>query len=581
MAFNNLLLVFIVLGIATLSCTSIATANANTLNENSRLRHNSQQQRRGKVRHNNKQIPVNDDPTKFKHAPIAWNIPPKVIPGQGIDFVIKGKGIERNDHVGTEVKRHTPYAELYLLCPTNSCLRERRTLISAKDPVETKFVGLSDYECFNAKEGTVSLPYHPRKQDHGDAPAGLHRWSCLSKENCKNIYTTWIEQTGEETLCDKLLKQLNDELHRETKLDPFESWFIGDLGVSEHKVANHSDAVQAYEDAVLHQKNACLKKSHWEHVAGPLLSIEAYADAAHIKANNAEKVLSAAKERLNNAQMGKLGKGEQWYISRGMNVEGLEKMIHRALAAKKVADARWGKFEMQAEKADVAGPGIFRNLRHARRECNAARNATRDALLVKDQALETLRKAEGTMLEKMKIKIQPLLDKIKKTETQCTGFSKKAEAAHSAYHRCRLGDPKYTRYLKNATSKDMFDDESPMVKKGEEKSKAEAEKENVDASGPEGEKEKKGRKIFEGGEDITGGSTGVTGGIGKKQDSKLMSLFKNQEPHLDLISEGKELQENGMDQTFESIDETTKKETKKFTNLPDKATTYQKHPTLL
>merc|ERR1711965_936319 len=113
------------------------------------------------------------------------------------------------------------------------------------------------------------------------------------------------------------------------------------------------------------------------------------------------------------------------------------------------------------------------------------------------------------------------------------------------------GDPKYTRYLKNSTSKDMFDDESSMVKKGEEKSKAEAEKENVDASGPEGEKEKKGRKIFEGGEDITGG---LTGGIGKKQDSKLMSLFKNQEPHLDLISEGKALQENGMDQTFESID---------------------------
>ena len=37
MAFNNLLLVFIVLGIATLSCTSIATANANTLNENSNI----------------------------------------------------------------------------------------------------------------------------------------------------------------------------------------------------------------------------------------------------------------------------------------------------------------------------------------------------------------------------------------------------------------------------------------------------------------------------------------------------------------------------------------------------------------
>ena len=81
-----------------------------------------------------------------------------------------------------------------------------------------------------------------------------------------------------------------------------------------------------------------------------------------------------------------------------------------------------------------------------------------------------------------------------------------------------------------------------------------------------GKKRKKGRKIFEGGEDITGstGSTGVTGGIGKKQDSKLMGLFKNQEPHLDLISEGKELQENGMDQTFESIDETTKKRNKEI-----------------
>ena len=86
----------------------------------------------------------------------------------------------------------------------------------------------------------------------------------------------------------------------------------------------------------------------------------------------------------------------------------------------------------------------------------------------------------------------------------------------------------------------------------------------------EGEKEKKGRKIFEGGEDITGSTGGVTGGIGKKQDSKLMALFKNQEPHLDLISEGKELQENGMDQTFESIDETTKKETKKFFQNTDR-----------
>ena len=158
-------------------------------------------------------------------------------------------------------------------------------------------------------------------------------------------------------------------------MDPFESWFIGDLGVSEHKVANQSDAVQAYEDAMLHQK-VCLEKITGN-ILGPLLSIEAYADAAHIKANKAEKVLSAAKEGEQRAN-GQVGR-EQWYISRGMNVEGLEKMIHRALAAKKVADARWEKFEMQAEKADVAGPGIFRNLRHARR--NAMLHAMQHAML--------------------------------------------------------------------------------------------------------------------------------------------------------------------------------------------------------
>ena len=46
--------------------------------------------------------------------------------------------------------------------------------MSAKDPVETKFVTLADYECFNAKDGTVSQPYNPEKKDHGEAPL----WPC-------------------------------------------------------------------------------------------------------------------------------------------------------------------------------------------------------------------------------------------------------------------------------------------------------------------------------------------------------------------------------------------------------------------
>jgi len=534
--------------------------------QDSMLRHGST---RRHMKRNSLNAPDKNDPDKFKKAEPSLGIPPKTVPGQGIDFVVKGKGIEKNDNVGTTVKRHTPYAELYLLCPTHSCLRERRTLVSAKDPVDTKFVTLADYECFNAKEGTVSQPYHPQRKDKGEAPAGFHRWSCLSKAKCSNVYAKWIEQTGEETLCDKLLNSLNEEMHKATKLDPFESWFVGDLGVSQNKVSNHSQAVQAYEDAMEHQKTVCLKKSHWEHVAGPLLSIEAYADAAHIKANNADKTLSAAKERLTNAHMGKLGKGEQWYVSRGVSVEGLEKMIHRALAAKKTAHERWGKFEMQAEKADVAGPGIFRSLRHARRECNAARNATRDAMVAKTEALETLRKAEGKLLDQMKGKLQPLLDKIKKTETQCSSFSKEAEKAHSAYHRCRLGDPNYITYLgKNTSNQDMMDDESGLVKKGEEKSKHAAEQESEDASGPEGEKEKKGRKIF----DMAISATGL-GKTGGSEVKNLKELFKKTMPtqHLDLIGEGKELEEKGMDTTNESVNKTSTKEEKIFTKLPNKA----------
>ena len=120
----------------------------------------------------------------FRKAKLDLGVPPKTIPGEGFDFFKKTKGLEQPDHFGTEVQRHTPYAELYLLCPTHSCLRERRTLVSAKDPVETKFVTLADYECFNAKDGTISQPYHPAKKDHGEAPR-LHRWSCHSKFDCK------------------------------------------------------------------------------------------------------------------------------------------------------------------------------------------------------------------------------------------------------------------------------------------------------------------------------------------------------------------------------------------------------------
>ena len=38
----------------------------------------------------------------------------------------------------------------------------------------------------------------------------------------------------------------------------------------------------------------------------------------------------------------------------------MEKQVKRALKAKKSAEERWGKFEMQAEKAETAGPSILR-----------------------------------------------------------------------------------------------------------------------------------------------------------------------------------------------------------------------------
>ena len=551
---------------------SVALATAS---QSGMLRANSNKGREG---------PQQSGKEPFKRAKLDLGVPPKTIPGEGFDFFKKANGLEKPDHFGVNVQRHTPYAELYLLCPTHSCLRERRTLVSAKDPVETKFVTLADYECFNAKDGTVSQPYNPEKKDHGEAPAGLHRWSCHSKFDCKAPRKTWIFATAAEGLCDQKLKELNDGLHKLAKLDPFESWFVGDLGVSETKVENHTAAVKAYEDAMHHQKEVCLSKSHWEHVAGPLLSIEAYADAAHIKANEAAKTLSAAKERLNNAQMGKLDRGEQWYISRGVDVQGLEKLIHRALAAKKKADERWGKFEMQAEKADVAGPGIFRALRHARKLCNLAKNQTRDALAAKDEALEKLRVAEGKMLDASKKHLQPQIDKIKATEKECSALSEKAEASHSEYHRCRLGDPDYLKNQHkgmNHTNRDMHDDESGIVKRGETKALKEAENEDNDSSGPEGEKETRARELFE-----TGGATAVSSGTSSatgEANSKLHSLFKNtiMPKKLDLISEGKELEEKeGMDSTGDNIHKTVEKHEKMFNGLPDKATRYKRNSSL-
>ena len=319
-------------------------------------------------------------------------------------------------------------------------------------------------------------------------------------------------------------------------------------------------------------------------MAGPPLSIEAYADAAHIKANEAAKTLSAAKERLNNAQMGKLGRGEQWYISRGLDVEGLEKSIHRALAAKRKADERWGKFEMQAEKADVAGPGIFRALRHARKLCNIAKNETRDALAAKQETLGKMRVAEGRQLDSRKKKIQPQLDKIKSTEIDCSGLSKKAEVSHSEYHRCRLGDPDYLKNKhngKNITNRDMNDDESSIAKRGNEKLLKEEEEGKDDSSGPEGEKETRAREIFETGGATASGGGSLTGSETGATDSKLHSLFNGMPKKLDLISEGKELEEKeGMDSTGDNIHKTVEKHEKVFNDLPDKAMRHARNASL-
>jgi hypothetical protein len=215
---------------------------------------------------------------------------------------------------------------------------------------------------------------------------------------------------------------------------------------------------------------------------------------------------------------------------------------------------------MQAEKADVAGPGIFRALRHARKLCNLAKNETRDALAAKDEALEKMRVAESRLLDSRKKRIQPQLDKIKSTEKECSALSKKAEASHSEYHRCRLGDPDYLKNKhngKNITNRDMNDDESSIAKRGNEKLLKEGEEGKDDSSGS-----------------LTGSETGAT-------DSKLHSLFNGMPKKLDLISEGKELEEKeGMDSTGDNINKTVEKHEKIFNGLPDKATRHARNASL-
>ena len=144
----------------------------------------------------------------------------------------------------------------------------------------------------------------------------------------------------------------------------------------------------------------------------------------------------------------------------------------------------------------------------------------------------------------------------------------------------------YLKYLKNKhkgkneTNRDMHDDESSIVRRGEEKSLKDAEEEKDDSSGPEGEKETRAREIFE-----TGGATAassVTGSETGTTDSKLNPLMKGGMPKkLDLISEGKELEEKqGMDSTGENINKTVEKHEKVFNDLPDKAMRHARNASL-
>jgi hypothetical protein len=441
-------------------------------------------------------------------APLLGMPAPHSITGMRQDF---GKGHEQQ-----RMKRHKPMPEMFLVCPTTSCLRERMTPNLSADHAGVVMVTAGDYECFDEKHGMVSKPYLPEDVEH--IPEGYHRWQCLSKHRCASDFWAWKEAMEKESLCDKAAENIEAKIRKTTKLSPFEAWFTGGLGVSDEKVKNHSVAVQEYEEAVEAEKDACLKKAHWEHMAGPILTLEAYADKAKTVAAKATKTLSAAKEHLTNAQMGALSSGEKWYISKGMDIEGLEKDVHRALKAKSQADEKWGKFEMQAEHAEVAGPGILRALRHARKGCHAAQNATRDAKVTKDASVAALRKAENTQLGKMKKAVQPHLDKLKSTEQYCGVISKAAADAHKSYHLCRLGDPKYSKNQKPLPEgfKNMMEDEEvTLARSAENKTKKDEEDEDSGASGPEAEQleDAEARNVFStgatGGRSSTGGRAGI------------------------------------------------------------------------
>ena len=135
--------------------------------------------------------------------------------------------------------------------------------------------------------------------------------------------------------------------------------------------------------------------------------------------------------------------------------------MNRALKAKAGAEARWGSFEMQAESAEIAGPGIMRELRHARSECQIARNATRDALFAKQAATKALVASEGKQIKRLQKKVAPHLSKLKNLETSCTDISRHADEAHTAYHMCRLGNPAYVprNMSRGGHHTDMMDDE--------------------------------------------------------------------------------------------------------------------------
>jgi hypothetical protein len=254
------------------------------------------------------------------------------------------------------------------------------------------------------------------------------------------------------------------------------------------------------------------------------LSVEAYADSARRAVESAAKTLSAAKEKLTNAQMEKLSHGEKWYVSKGMGLDEMEKNVNRALKAKSKAESRWGSYEMQAEHAEIAGPGILRELRHARAQCQVARNATRDALFAKQAAMKSLITSEGKQIKKLQKKVAPHLKKLKELETECTDLSRRTDIAHTEYHMCRLGRPVDKNKKEHAMGqhKDMLDDERIILHDAELNQTRAMENDDEDApaiSGPTGgdatgsgerddaAESASARRVFETGS--TGSATGI------------------------------------------------------------------------